>query len=781
MTRAVRPRLATLFVTLAVLALALAATPLSAQGDAAPAQPTGLTTEAAHDAVQLRWDDPGDGGITHYQVLRRDRGVHKVGEFVTIEDNTGSAATTYTDHSVEPETRYVYRVQAVNAHGVSRWSSFARANTPAVPAPEPTPTPAPSPAPTPEPSPAPTPEPSPAPTPEPSPAPPAAPESTPAPTPEAETPPPSTEQVCELPAESQPTGAPTNVRIGLTGHFLFGYQGVVTWDPPGATDAVTTYQVAFYRLTADGAWRRESLLETAADSRTAAFVVDSGQQYDAAVCSGNGAEGFGRGRRAAEVLRAGWPTAPTGLSATEVAGAVELRWERPPGAAESGYRIVRQTHGLDETSSEVLVENTESVATGYTDATANADSCYSYTVQAINAYGLGAASAALRWPANCQAEPEAAPEAEDDALGLAAPNVSARWVPPTVVQAQGSDGPQGPRDVGAGTVVLTWTNPISGGSPTGYQVKRWVSGYDGGRPSYWTCDAADIGSGGCTSQTEYTDSELQASVTYRYAVRLVKRVEGEPALWSPWSATVTIDVPALTASYPPAPTGFSVSRRWDEAANGPVITLSWTAVPGATSYTLWRGGVSADGTVNVLAGGLTTTTYDDTTTKVPRTYEYRVQAHNDAGASPLSRSRFAYTHDLKPGVPGKVTDLNLTFAEESMQVTLTWTPPAEGPAPTRYEVFRLKLSAADVKAIETPGNGVFIFGHTGGTKTTSFTQTIEAGYYYKYAILSRNSAGFSKLSGGRAVNLIGEVQADPDTPGPPGEIEGAGLQSSRDG
>ena len=185
-------------VTLAVLALALAATPLSAQGDAAPAQPTGLTTEAAHDAVQLRWDDPGDGGITHYQVLRRDRGVHKVGEFVTIEDNTGSAATTYTDHSVEPETRYVYRVQAVNAHGVSRWSSFARANTPALPAPEPTPTPAPSPAPTPEPS--------PAPTPEPSPAPPAAPESTPAPTPEPETTTPSAEQVCELPAESQPTG-----------------------------------------------------------------------------------------------------------------------------------------------------------------------------------------------------------------------------------------------------------------------------------------------------------------------------------------------------------------------------------------------------------------------------------------------------------------------------------------------------------------------------------------------------------------------------------------------
>ena len=73
--------------------------------------------------------------ITHYQIFRRDRDVHDTGEFVTIQENTGSAAASYTDDTVEPETRYVYRVKAVNQHGASTWSDFVRADTPAAPDP----------------------------------------------------------------------------------------------------------------------------------------------------------------------------------------------------------------------------------------------------------------------------------------------------------------------------------------------------------------------------------------------------------------------------------------------------------------------------------------------------------------------------------------------------------------------------------------------------------------------------------------------------------------------
>ena len=143
MTLTARPRFLIRFAVLAALALcgivlALSSTgtpPVGAQDGSAPAKPTGVVATATHDSVALAWDDPSDASITHYQIFRRDRDVHDTGEFVTIEENTGSAAASYTDDTVEPETRYVYRVKAVNQHGASTWSNFVRADTPAAPDP----------------------------------------------------------------------------------------------------------------------------------------------------------------------------------------------------------------------------------------------------------------------------------------------------------------------------------------------------------------------------------------------------------------------------------------------------------------------------------------------------------------------------------------------------------------------------------------------------------------------------------------------------------------------
>ena len=99
----------------------------------APARPTGLSNTATHDSVSLTWDNPGDSSITHYQIFRRDRAVDDVGVFHVIKDNTGSAATTYTDDTVQAGGSYVYRVKAVNRHGASSWSSYSRADIPAAP------------------------------------------------------------------------------------------------------------------------------------------------------------------------------------------------------------------------------------------------------------------------------------------------------------------------------------------------------------------------------------------------------------------------------------------------------------------------------------------------------------------------------------------------------------------------------------------------------------------------------------------------------------------------
>ena len=100
-----------------------------------PPAPTGLTAAASHDQVVLSWDDPQDDSITGYVILRRDRAIHEPGTFVTVAADTGSADTGYTDGTVEPEKEYVYRIRAINGHGVSELSRWVRADTPAPPLP----------------------------------------------------------------------------------------------------------------------------------------------------------------------------------------------------------------------------------------------------------------------------------------------------------------------------------------------------------------------------------------------------------------------------------------------------------------------------------------------------------------------------------------------------------------------------------------------------------------------------------------------------------------------
>ena len=98
-----------------------------------PEKPQGLTGTVAHDAVSLTWDNPDDDSITGYQILRRDRDVHDPGQFEVHVDDTGSAATSYVDQDVAAETRYVYRIKARNAAGLSPRSHYFNADTPAKP------------------------------------------------------------------------------------------------------------------------------------------------------------------------------------------------------------------------------------------------------------------------------------------------------------------------------------------------------------------------------------------------------------------------------------------------------------------------------------------------------------------------------------------------------------------------------------------------------------------------------------------------------------------------
>ncbi len=135
------PLLAAALVVLTLAAAAFA--PLfysaEAQDGSVPAKPTGLSATATHDQVALSWDDPQDDGITGYVILRRNRDSDAKGEFTELVSDTGSADTSHTDGSVAAETRYTYRIKAINAHGSSERSRWFHIDTSAVPVPaEPT-------------------------------------------------------------------------------------------------------------------------------------------------------------------------------------------------------------------------------------------------------------------------------------------------------------------------------------------------------------------------------------------------------------------------------------------------------------------------------------------------------------------------------------------------------------------------------------------------------------------------------------------------------------------
>ncbi|WP_419923417.1 fibronectin type III domain-containing protein [Candidatus Poriferisodalis sp.] len=102
----------------------------------APGKPTGLeAVSVSHDSVTLGWDDPDDGTITGYRILRRDIVNQTAGTFTAVAEDTADAATSYTDTTIEPETRYSYRIVAINPHGSSGKSMYASVRTSAVPAP----------------------------------------------------------------------------------------------------------------------------------------------------------------------------------------------------------------------------------------------------------------------------------------------------------------------------------------------------------------------------------------------------------------------------------------------------------------------------------------------------------------------------------------------------------------------------------------------------------------------------------------------------------------------
>jgi len=316
------------------------------------------------------------------------------------------------------------------------------------------------------------------------------------------------------------------------------------------------------------------------------------------------------------------PTAPSGLTAVGASGQVTLAWAPVSGA--TGYHVLRDG-----------VQVATTTVAGFTDTGLDNGTPYGYQVLATNVAGWSPLSATVN----------------------GTPNVVAPPTPTNLVAAPGD-----------GTVTLAWS-AVPGA--TGYQVFRG--------PTLLASPTA----------TTYTDSGLVDGTSYSYTVKALNGVVASGAT-APVSCT-----PVATA--PQAPTNVVATP------GNATVTLTWTASPGATSYTVMRNGVS----VGTQPG----TTFTDSTVSNGSTYTYYVLARrlNSPASTPSA------TASATPAAPPLASPAGLAATPGDTTVSLSW---SAVPGATGYDVYRGGAKIASV--------AVTTYNDTGLTNSTTYSYYVVA-------------------------------------------------------
>ena len=171
----------------------------------------------------------------------------------------------------------------------------------------------------------------------------------------------------------------------------------------------------------------------------------------------------------------------------------------------------------------------------------------------------------------------------------------------------------------SGAIKIKWT-AVSGA--TGYNVYRSNS-LNG---TYLKINTSAI------SSHSYTNNGLSSGATYYYKVTAVN-AGAESAQSNAVFVTLKPSVPAgLTAA----------------AISTSSITVTWTAVSGATGYNVYRATSNGGSYTKINASVLATNSYTNTGLTAGKTYFYKVTAVNAGGESDRSNAKSAIT---KPGAP----------------------------------------------------------------------------------------------------------------------------------
>jgi fibronectin type 3 domain-containing protein len=256
-----------------------------------------------------------------------------------------------------------------------------------------------------------------------------------------------------------------------------------------------------------------------------------------------------------------------------------------------------------------------------------------------------------------------------------------------------------------------------------------------GASSYTLYRAASSGgtytSIGTSTLTSYTNTGLTAGTTYYYKVS-AHGVNGEGGRSAYISAT----------TWPEAPTGVSAT-----AVSFSSIRITWNAVTGASSYTVYRS-ASPDGAY-ALVGTSPTASYTDTGLTGSTTYYYQISASNAAKESGRSSTVSAAT----PAAPLLAPPTEFGVIPVSSGIRLFWNA-VEGAS--GYKVYRASSAAGAYSSIAANVTG------------TTYLDIVSGSTVYYYKVATINSDG-----------VAGSLSAYNYSPGP-GVLTAVPYNSSPD-
>ena len=219
---------------------------------------------------------------------------------------------------------------------------------------------------------------------------------------------------------------------------------------------------------------------------------------------------------------------------------------------------------------------------------------------------------------------------------------------------------------------LTLTTDRSGKS-----VLKWTSVKDATAYEVFRSTTGAAGSFSIVRRTSYltwTDTNTEMDKTYYYVVRAKNG-----SLCGKFSPAQSVKCPIVLS----AP---SMTLDLNKSTGKPVI--SWTSVPFATQYEIYRSATGADKSYRIIRR-TALLNYTDTTAASGTTYYYVVRAMRGTGSSAIY-SRFCKAQSTTSAVPPSTPTVTLRIDDTTGKPVISWSKTANA---AQYEIYRSTTGA----------------------------------------------------------------------------------------